>query len=118
MQLCWLHQRSRVERARGALAAAAAAAAAQFVPALIVERTDGSEAAAPAACSGVSTIRAHGITDGPPQVSEGGSLWHTVPGRRAGGCPARHRKIVCGLGARRSDSTNTQSFGIVGTIED
>ena len=104
-----------MERARGALAAAAAA---QFVPALIVERTDGSEAAAPAACGGVSTIRAHGITDGPPQVSEGGSLWHTVPGRRAGGCPARHRKIVCGLGARRSDSTNTQSFGIVGTIED
>jgi len=117
MQLCWLHQRSRVERARGALAAAKAAAA-QFVPALIVERIDGSEAAAPAAGGGVSSIRAHGITEGPPQVSEGGSLWHTVPGRRAGGCPARHRKIVCGLGARRSDSTNTQSFGIVGTIED
>ena len=113
-----MHQRSRVERARGALAAAAAAAAAQFVPALIVERIDGSEAAAPAAGGGVSSIRAHGITEGPPQVSEGGSLWHTVPGRRAGGCPARHRKIVCGLGARRSDSTNTQSFGIVGTIED
>ena len=103
--------------ARGALAAAAAKAA-QFVPALIVERTDGSEAAPPAACGGVSSIRARGITEGPPQVSEGGSLWHTVPGRRAGGCPARHRKIVCGLGARRSDSTNTQSFGIVGTIED
>ena len=86
--------------ARGALAAAAAkAAAAQFVPALIVERTDGSEAAPPAACGGVSSIRARGITEGPPQVSEGGSLWHTVPGRRAGGCPARHRKIVCGLGA-------------------
>ena len=118
MQCVLLHQRSRWS-ARSALAAAAAkAAAAQFVPALIVERTDGSEAAAPAACGGVSSIRARGITEGPPQVSEGGSLWHTVPGRRAGGCPARHRKIVCGLGARRSDSTNTQSFGIVGTIED